>query len=100
MMMSVLFIVARKYWLIAEEGRISTYVTEYKDKMLPTIDQETADKKNIQNVREDRIAYLIRLITEHKGDKWYYYRYLLSQLMNGLIIVGQLLFLHYVFGKH
>ncbi len=99
LLMSVLFIMARKYWLIAEEGRISAYVTEYKDKMLPTMEQETAEKKNIQNVREDRVAYLTRIITEYNGDQWYYHRYLLAQLMNGLIICGQLFLLHYVFGK-
>ena len=45
--MAILSMLVTHYWLIAEEGRVSNYITEYKDKMLPTMEEETFEKKNI-----------------------------------------------------
>jgi hypothetical protein len=49
--MALLFIMARRYWLIAEEGRVNTIVAEFRDKMLPSIDDEAAEKRRQQNIR-------------------------------------------------
>jgi hypothetical protein len=50
-LMALLFIMARRYWLIAEEGRVNSMVAEFRDKMLPTIDDEAAEKRRQQNIR-------------------------------------------------
>ena len=99
LLMAVISMVVTRYWLIAEEGRVSHYVTEYKDKILPTMEEETAEKKNIQNTREDRIAYVTRAILEFRGDGWYYRRYFLANLLTGIIIFSQLAFLHFALGN-
>jgi hypothetical protein len=51
MLMACCFLLVSKYWLIAEEGRINFYATEYKDKLLQSVDEDAAEKKNIQNIR-------------------------------------------------
>ena len=99
LLMCVLFMMAKRYWLIGEEGRVSNYVTEYKDKMLPAMEEETAEKKNIQNIREDRINYITRSILEFKGDTWYFRRYLVANVFTGIIIFFQIWFLHFVLGN-
>ncbi len=48
--------------------------------------------------REDRIAYITRYITEYKGDRWYFRRYLMANLLTGLIICSQVVFLHSALG--
>ncbi len=50
-LMGLLNVIVIHYWLFAEEGRVSFYVTEYKDKMLPTMEEEAAEQKKIQNIR-------------------------------------------------
>ena len=97
-LMGMMFFVAIRYWLQAEQGRVSNYTTEYKDKMLPTMDDEAAEKRRLHNVRADRIAYITRAIVEFPGDQWYFTRYLLANFMTGCIILGQLITLHYVLG--
>jgi hypothetical protein len=97
--MAIMFMLVRWYWLIAEEGRVSNFATEYKDKMLPTMEEETAEKKNIQNIRADRIAYITRAILEFPGDKWYFGRFFWANFLTGIIIVAQLAFLHFALGN-
>ena len=98
LLMSIFLIMARRYWLIAEEGRVNIFVSEFRDKILPQMDEEAADQKKLQNVRADRIAYVTRAIIEFNGDQWYFRRYLLANLLTGFILVGQLWYLHFVLG--
>ena len=98
LLMSILLIMARRYWLIAEEGRVNIFVSEFRDKILPQMDEEAADQKKLQNIRADRIAYVTRAIIEFKGDQWYFRRYFMANLLTGLILVGQLWYLHFVLG--
>ena len=98
--MLIIYLFAIRYWLQAEEGRVSNYTTEYKDKMLPTMDDEAADKKRLQNVRADRIAYITRAIVEFPGDQWYYTRYMFASFLTGTIIVMQFIGLHFILGNH
>ena len=100
MLMGVMFMMASRYWLIAEEGRVSNYVSEFKDKMLPTMEEETAEKKHIQNIREERIAYITRAILDFNGDGWYFRRYLTAHVFTGIIIMTQLWFMHHALGNN
>ncbi len=50
-LMGLLYVIVIQYWLFAEEGRVSFYVTEYKDKMLATMEEEAAQKNKMQNIR-------------------------------------------------
>jgi len=63
MIMGCFFMLAIKYWLIAEDGRISYYATEYQDKLLQIVDEDASEKKNVQNIRYQYYIHLCHSFT-------------------------------------
>lgn len=92
-LMGTLYFVCQCVWLMWERGLVSQYTAGFRERAVPTMTQ-TGEQRMVQDVRTDNLNYLVRMVQDIRTLDWYCFKYFAFLILTGIVILGQLWYLH------